>query len=227
MLQNSPNCSLVKHGYRKKKLSNTANLTFILLAGSILSACSSLKYTLPDPVAKLENTKTINRSKEEVWDDLIPKLGKRFFVINNLDKDSGLINVSYSGNPGTYIDCGKMLIKNPDNKFQDSINVSVASESQDYASGGAIFNVRMQLEGRVNLILQSLEQQKTLVSANTRYIVTKTLTYRPSFMTLPNPPGPLKISFNTGQRSTFSDPVNGVTCQSTGKLESDLLELAN
>lgn len=205
----------------------TATLISILLAGSILSACSSLKYTHPDPVSKLENTKTIDRSKEEVWDDLIPKLGKKFYVINNLDKDSGLINVSYSGNPNTYIDCGKMRISNPNGSQQGGTYVSVAAENRDYSSGLTVINVKMQLEGRVNLILQSLEQQKTLVTVNTRYIVTKTHAYRASLVTPQNPVGTSTIHFNSGQRSTFPDTVNGVTCQSTGKLESDLLELMN
>ena len=56
----------------------------------------------------VSNTITVNKSKEEVWKELIPQIGKNFFVINNLDKESGIINISYSGDPERYIDCGEI-----------------------------------------------------------------------------------------------------------------------
>jgi hypothetical protein len=54
------------------------------------------------------NSITIEKSKDVVWKELIPEIGNAFWVINNLDKESGLINISYIGDPIKYIDCGSM-----------------------------------------------------------------------------------------------------------------------
>ena len=43
---------------------------------------------------------------EEAWSRAIPQIGKSFFVINNIDKSSGILNVSYTGDPEKYVDCG-------------------------------------------------------------------------------------------------------------------------
>jgi uncharacterized membrane protein len=74
------------------------------LVGSItiiafLSGCTAGKfdYVRPTSHASNPNLKIVERSRDSVWDASVPELGKRFFVINNLDKSSGFINVSYTG----------------------------------------------------------------------------------------------------------------------------------
>jgi hypothetical protein len=61
-----------------------------------------------------QNTKLIQKPRDAVWAASVPALSKQFFVINNLDKSSGLINISYSGDPEKYIDCGRItsFVKN-------------------------------------------------------------------------------------------------------------------
>ena len=39
---------------------------------------------------------------------MVAGIGDSFFVINNLDKESGFINVSYSGDPCMFVDCGRV-----------------------------------------------------------------------------------------------------------------------
>ncbi len=55
-----------------------------------------LEYTPPTASYAVTNSKIVNKTKEEVWSELVPALAKKFFVINNIDKSSGLINISYS-----------------------------------------------------------------------------------------------------------------------------------
>ena len=79
-------------------------LTFVVI---IFAGCSGeLKYTRPSFQRNVTNTIVVQKSKEEVWRNIVPAIGKQFFVINNLDKESGIINISYSGDPQKYVDCG-------------------------------------------------------------------------------------------------------------------------
>src|SRR6266513_940375 len=50
----------------------------------------------------------VNEPFDAVWDRLVGRLATGFFVINNIDKASRLINVSYSSDaPGDFVDCGR------------------------------------------------------------------------------------------------------------------------
>ena len=81
-----------------------------LVALLFLAGCAGkLDYVRPSTApGSANNTKIIDKPREAVWNSSVPELGKQFFVINNLDKSSGLINVSYNGDPEKYIDCGRV-----------------------------------------------------------------------------------------------------------------------
>jgi hypothetical protein len=80
------------------------------LVAVVIAGCAGTNgYVAPDiKVEAISNTKLIEKSREDVWNAGIAALGKRFFVINNLDKSSGLININYSGDPEKYVDCGRI-----------------------------------------------------------------------------------------------------------------------
>ena len=80
----------------------------VIISTSIIGCAGKLQYFPPQTNPTLNNEVTINKSKEDVWKYLIPMLGKQFYVINNLDKNSGIINVSYGGDPEKYVDCGRI-----------------------------------------------------------------------------------------------------------------------
>jgi hypothetical protein len=66
----------------------------VLLTGCI-GGGGGATYKPPSALDKpILSTKTINRPIDSVWKDAVAELGKNFFVINNIDKASGLINVS-------------------------------------------------------------------------------------------------------------------------------------
>src|SRR3954449_382638 len=85
------------------------NYITVIAAVFLLASCVSgeQKYSPSTLYANQTNTKIIAKSKDQVWDSFIPALSSKFFVINNIDKASGLINVSYSGDPEKYVDCGQ------------------------------------------------------------------------------------------------------------------------
>jgi hypothetical protein len=174
----------------------------------------------------VENSLTVEASKDNVWDSLIPRLGREFYVINNLDKDSGLINVSYSGDPREFVDCGRIRSYVQNARGERTYDFAAASPNETYEimeNGLYFVNRKMSLEGRVNIIVQATAPQKTLVTANTRYVMTKSVQIEGAaggYKSLSD-----TISFNSGGRATFPGAGQSTTCVATGKLERDILKL--
>jgi len=196
----------------------------------LLSGCASqMLYTPPAQQSiKSENTKIINRSREEVWASAVPALGRQFFVINNLDKDSGLINISYSGDPTVYVDCGVITVTLPVAGGYDQ-TFPAAKESQVYRFHTPFspqeYKRQMSLDGRVNLIFEKIDDHKTMVSANAKYVITRKIdgiVIGGGFLGSTSD----SISFNSGGKGEFSNNAQSPTvCVPNGKLESDILSV--
>jgi len=66
-----------------------AVIGLILLA---MTGCAG-KVEISRPMSQATtNSKVIRLPRDVVWNRAVPNLGKQFFVINNLDRSSGLIN---------------------------------------------------------------------------------------------------------------------------------------
>ena len=150
-----------------------------LLVSAALAGCASgnTSYNQPAVHVSSENAKTVESPRETVWNASVPELGKQYFVINNLDKSSGLINVSYAGDPEKYVDCGQITsyVKNARGERTYQFPGSSAQENYEMMDQNALFQVqrKMNLEGRVNLIFEEIGPNQTLVTANTLYVLTK------------------------------------------------------
>lgn len=165
-------------------------ITFSMLA--ILSGCatqakSTLNYTKPLE-RNNKNEIVVNRPFENVWSGLIRQLSKSFFVVNNVEKESRLINVSFSSEaPEDYVDCGvsKRIFENGSEK--NEYVYSVAADSS-YKSGGRkpqnganltivdYVQRNTGLAGRINIYVAPTNDKKTEVSVNTKYVFTVKLT---------------------------------------------------
>ncbi|RCK24713.1 hypothetical protein [Thalassospira lucentensis] len=196
----------------------------------LLSACSGkLEYTPPTHTTKTTNSVIVERSKKDVWADFIPRLSKEYFVINNLDKDSGLVNVSYTGNPQKYVDCGYIhsYVKNAAGERNYRFAASSPHASYEILTDTIyVVNRNMALEGRVNIVLEELEDTKTLATVNTRYVLTKSGTI--SNLQGQSAPFSDTIYFNSGGQGSFPNPGNTqqTTCMANGQLERELIKLA-
>lgn len=207
---------------------------FLVLA---LSGCATTQMSVapPSTVIQQNRSKEIARSRDAVWNDAVAKLGQRFFVINNLDKSSGLINVSYSGDPEMYVDCGTVTVitKGPgggtytfkgaaaDSYFTTPVPVPPYNIP---ANAGA--QRRMELDGRVNLIFETVGTERTKVTAATRYVLTRKVNAGGHIMF---PSSSDTISFNSDGSATFPAGREGVPlkCVANGALEDSLLEVIN
>jgi len=201
----------------------TAVISLAVIAG----CAGKIDYVRPKASTAVENTKVINKSRQAVWDAAVPQLGKEYFVINNLDKSSGLINISYSGDPEKYVDCGRIVSYVKNARGERTYDFAAAKQQIEYeimTSNLFVVNRQMNLDGRVNLIFEEVGPEQTRVSANTRYVLKLDQSVRDVNGRSVN--GSHSVAFNTNTAATFPRPDNmaeAVNCRSTGLLEQDLL----
>ena len=57
---------------------------------TLIGGCAGkVEYIQPTNTYKANNSVTVNKPRADVWKQIIPALGSSFFVINNIDKESG------------------------------------------------------------------------------------------------------------------------------------------
>ncbi|MCF7897750.1 MAG: hypothetical protein K9L87_03265 [Candidatus Omnitrophica bacterium] len=218
----------------------------LVFSGCAKVGTSTFKYTKPD-FKRVTNSTIIDKPFSKVWDKLVEKLSESFFVINNIDKDSRIINVSFStSQPEEYIDCGNTSRTFERGKQFHSYNYNVAEPSSFKMTGGTpnntafeithVINRKPSLEGRVNIYVAPQDKNSTKVLVNTRYIFNvdargQTLFISPiskqTTSRQPIPPLSNSLSFTTNQKNSKDWGEVGnhvyVTCQSTGELENQIL----
>jgi hypothetical protein len=216
------------------------------LAGCATQGSSTFTIERHDPKT-ITNEIQVDQPYSQVWDKLVRELSKSFYVINNIDKESRIINLSFSTqSPAEYVDCGKTHRTYTHKKDTESYDYNIAEHSTYKVASKtqpdhnfsyySLVQRNTSLEGRANIYLAPLENDKTktTVAVNSRYILTMTLTAQNvaqswngnifnqgSFQ-----PSPTIISFNTNN-PTEHDFGEGIkaTCFSNGKLEQDVLQI--
>mgnify|MGYP001286665185 CR=1 FL=1 len=143
----------------------------------VLSGCatSTANYT-PPKEHSVVNTKSINKPFDTVWDSLVRELSSDFFVINNIDKNSRLINISFSSmRPSEFVDCGSTSRTFTNARGEQSYNYQTADSSNFTFTNNQshAFNVKRttKLEGRTNIYVAP-EGSGTNVTVNTKYVIT-------------------------------------------------------
>lgn len=227
----------------------TSPLFYVSFCLAVLSGCARPGYStfsnIPPSPVQLDNEVLINEPFDHVWDRLVRGLSRSFFVVNNIDKSSHLINVSFSvDNPEAYIDCGISRRTYTRGVVQKEYVYKVA-ESSSYmvatAEGESPVTLHIDrgtsLEGRINIYVAP-QGDDTFISVNCKYIFTAstsgtwamedvlgTVTHRGT-----RTPSSSSINFNTNspQRSNWGTAAEPsyVTCQSLGTLEAEILDMA-
>lgn len=201
-----------------------------LLAIAFISGCAGESYvSLNTATPPSANYRVIDKPREVVWNASVPELEKQFFVINNLDKSSGLISITYSGDPEKFIDCGNITsyVKNMQGERTYDFPGARAQETYELMNGGGLFHIdrKMSVEGRVNLVFEEINPNQTKVMANTYYVVQKDVTARRADNNFSQSWSD-SISFNTGGSSSFRNDGNSAAetvCMANGELEREIL----
>ena len=206
---------------------------------------STASYTPPETTI-IENEINVAADSGEVWDILVEQLAKTFYVINNIDKESRLLNVSYaeSNQPSLYVDCGE---SDRTYEFRGDItryNYKTADSSAYKFHNGMVadtffgyYQRKTDLDGRANIYVAPNADGGTTVTVNTRYIWSVNLRYtemftndgvsmfqRAGFQPVDDAS---QVSFNTGKvgMEATLEGGDGITCVATGKFEDGILDI--
>lgn len=198
----------------------------LVVAFASMTGCatSSLNYT-PPTGATVVNSKTVTKDFDKTWDALVRQLSSDFFVINNIDKSSRLINVSFSASqPSEYVDCGSTIRKFSNARGEQVYSYRAADSSQFAVTNAQnmAFNATRttKLEGRVNIYVAPSTGTSTDISVNTKYVLTVTFN---AVGFDGNPGGGNTSTFDFSTKSPHESQA--LTCYAKGTLEAKILDM--
>ena len=161
-------------------------LLILVASCAIAPPINDLNYE-KNTFTQINNQKVVEDSFDNVWDRLVSGLSRTFYVINNIDKESRLINVSFNMNDqlSNYVDCGTSKREFQLVDFADSVIYEVANSSSYFTTSTAPPNPNVSyhkvfrntsLEGRANVYIAPSEKGTTIM-VNTRYVFNVKVTF--------------------------------------------------
>ena len=201
-------------------------LAIVCAFGVVGCASGTFEYTPPAIHSQIKTERLIPIAFGEFWDAYVAELSKTFFVINNIEKESRIINVSFSVNtPSEYIDCGYSNHTSTHPSIgKKSFNYKVADSSY-YQTGdrqtGMLVDVyrSTSLDGRINIFMAP-ESDQTLLRVNALYV------WSVSVSGVLGQTG-LTVTLSSGKAGEKQSQGEKVQCRSKGVLEKVLLELVD
>jgi hypothetical protein len=210
------------------------------LSGCVTPGNSKLDYLPPVAATSLSNEVSVAEPFDTVWDRLVGRLATGFFVINNIDKASRLINVSFSSDsPERYVDCGRSTREFAFGAEQKTYAYQVAADSRYKATAtwGPYNNLPSvaeisrdtSLDGRLNVYVAPAATGATKVSVNVKYILRITTSgagtaynaFGAPAQQFSVPSSSSEIAFTTMESAT----KDSITCHATGELERTILDM--
>ena len=193
-------------------------------------ASSSMIYHEPSKY-EIPSSKLYSMDFERFWDLYVEELSKSFFVINNIEKESRIINVSFSVNqPSEYVDCGRSeRTSNHPATGKQRFNYRVADDST-YQAGVANTNFLWTVErdtaldGRVNIFMAP-DDPETLLRVNVRYVWSVDVSGTSNTGHVSS--NTERVSFSTSEVGSRGSGDDKYMCVSNGKLEARLLNLVS
>ena len=141
-----------------------------LVVTIFLWSCAVEKEKLTENVGKyvppniddtnFKNSVITNKNFDETWTSLIDFVNNSFFKIENLEKNSGLLTLSFgSKEPEKFINCGdfEYTLFFTGEEFKGSYI--------DYVKSGLL----AVLEAKMNINIQKIDNESTKISINTNY----------------------------------------------------------
>lgn len=204
----------------------------IFFALIMLSACasSSHSYTPARPI-DFSTERIIPLPFDIVWDKYVEALSSSFFVINNISRDSRIINVSFSSSrPGEFVDCGYTQRESYHPASGKQRFSYATADSSTYNAGQKGSNIiwtvsrDARLEGRANIYMMPRNNDATAIQVSSKY-VWSVMTRGYSNLGAIAPSESSMIDFSSSSQGTLPGPGGGITCVSKGALEKKMLNL--
>lgn len=174
------------------------------------------------PATIAPNSAIVDQPRETFWRAFIPALGTQFFVINNLDKETGLINLSYGGDPQQLIDCGQVVSRG---YWHTEFPGAVPNRRYSFQDGYGVYwaNRQLSLDGCMNVIVQEIDPQKSTITVNVRYVVNRRIAIGSGGYIFTNTAD--SVAFNYGEYGNFGEP-HPFSYRANGALEQSFLAIA-
>lgn len=225
--------------------------TLAILSLAAIPACATSGVSSyesdPADLVSVENEILLAEPFGVVWDRLVGRLASSFFVINNIERESRLINASFSSqSPEEFVDCGETtrIYERGDEKTEYTYPVAASSSFRMAATAGNLnqfpvtyfVNRSTELDGRLNIYVAPTDADSTRVTVNARYVLTVSVTgeyvVENAFGTPRErgtmTPTDLTASFSTNEPSqtNFGTPAEPdmITCGSRGVLEEQIID---
>jgi hypothetical protein len=215
------------------KMMAMAVLATMIALGAGCAAKIDSTFTQPEEL-KIDNSRVYNESYDKVWKAVVDSVGQSFFILENIEKDSGIMSISFvSKEPNKYIDCGN--ITDFGSVYGKKYEISYAGAAplvtrKIVSQTGVAFDVIRAVEvgGKANITVNKLGEKTTKVTVTTRYIVRIT---QAGDEPIPSPGfGQImrpvlirdELSF-TGSEAGMLASRNGMVCRSTMELEQAIL----
>lgn len=230
---------------RTQKTIPLAIVLSILLVGCASQGVNTAQFKEGESIT-VENEVTVSKPYSQVWDKFVRELSKSYYVINNIDKESRIINLSFNSNsPADFVECGSTTRTFTRGDQKETYSYKVASSATFKAATPrqphpafhyySVVRRTTNLEGRTNIYLAPDETNpsKTRVAVNTRYVLGISLkgeTYQENIhgtiiSSAPLTPDQFSIAFNTNKPARQDMGGTAVTCSGNGKLEREILGL--
>ncbi len=192
----------------------TASAVCLTLAG-----CATGNYQPPSSTATIPSKEvTVNAPFNVVWQDLIDYASTNFFGIDQFEKDSGLMTLSFgSKNPSKYIDCGTMSATAGSKTFNGSY-VNYLVEKKEAT-----------LSGKMNITVRAISKNQARVRVNARYVFSAPERRVSTFAGIVTDPS-ITFTFDsdTPDSVRVANPMPGSppnrVCRATGAAEKAILD---
>jgi hypothetical protein len=217
-------------------------------SGCVTPGNSNFQYAQAKPTV-VANEAQFEEPFDAVWDRLVGRLATGFFVVNNIDKASRLINVSYSSDtPEKYVDCGRSTRQYSFRDDHQTFTYDVAAHSRFKATGKwgpfnnlpVVYDVSREtgVEGRINLYVAPIDPAHTKVSVNVKYVLSVKISgvgtgynaFGGVMQQVALPGASHDIALTSAEPATkdwgTAIAPEFVTCRSNGSLEAELLSKA-
>ena len=196
--------------------------TMLVCVGLLVACVGRFEYVRPVGVETATLSRIVAKGADEVWRQAAATPLQGRFAVNGLDRDAGIITLTYRGDPEPYVDCGYVTSYVKNVRAERTYRFPAASASAEYElmTGKEIVSIarQMALDARIAVTAAPIASKETRVLVSAHYALSRTMHIRDTRGSVQT------ISHLTRFTSEEDGAFPGaVVCRASGKLEADVL----